>query len=241
VPSNLKRYYGHDDLHFITFSCYQRRPLLGTAPRRDLLLKILEQVRKHYGFVVLGYVVMPEHVHLLISEPERRDPSVVMQVLKQEFAKKVMRSIRAPSDPRQSQLWVDALEAKHVWEARFYDFNVWSGKKSIEKLRYMHRNPVQRGLVKDPQEWRWSSFRHYAFGERGPVLVNEQRPAVLKITAKRRSEAAIAHASQGPYPTRRKKRDEWGTHVFAYGLREVGRSTLNRGGSGIGNQSTWQT
>jgi putative transposase len=200
VPSNLKRYYGHDDLHFITFSCYQRRPLLGTAPRRDLLLKILEQVRKHYGFVVLGYVVMPEHVHLLISEPERRDPSVVMQVLKQEFAKKVMRSIRAPSDPRQSQLWVDALEAKHVWEARFYDFNVWSGKKSIEKLRYMHRNPVQRGLVKDPQEWRWSSFRHYALGERGPVLVNEQRPAVLKIKGKAAERGSHCTRELRPVP-----------------------------------------
>jgi putative transposase len=91
---------------------------------------------------------MPEHVHLLISEPERRNPSVVMQVVKQEFAKKVMRRIRARSDPRQSQLWGDALEGKHVWQARFDDFHVWSNKKSIEKLRYMHRNPVQRGLVK---------------------------------------------------------------------------------------------
>jgi putative transposase len=195
VPKRLKRYYGRDDLHFITFSCYQRRPLLGTAHRRDLLLRGLEQVRQRYRFVVVGYVIMPEHVHLLISEPERDNPSVVMQVLKQEFAKKVMRSLRARSDPRQSRLWADALEAKHIWQARFYDFNVWSDKKRIEKLRYMHRNPVQRRLVQAPEEWRWSSFRAYACGETGLVLVNEPRRAVLKITGKALAPSLTAKAN----------------------------------------------
>jgi putative transposase len=149
VPSKLKRYYGHDDLHFITFSCYQRRPLLGAPPQRDLFLTILEQVRQRYGFLVVGYVVMPEHVHLLISEPEASSPSVVMQVVKQEFAKNLMRSIRAETDLRQSQLWADAHNPKHVWQTRFYDFNVWSDEKRVEKLRYIHRNPVKRGLVRN--------------------------------------------------------------------------------------------
>jgi putative transposase len=63
VPTGLKRYYGAGYLHFITFSCYQRRPILGTARRRDLFLEILEQVRRSYKFVIIGYVVMPEHVH----------------------------------------------------------------------------------------------------------------------------------------------------------------------------------
>jgi putative transposase len=175
VPSKLKRYYGHDDLHFITFSCYQRRPLLGAPPQRDLFLNILEQVRQRYGFLVVGYVVMPEHVHLLISEPEASSPSVVMQAVKQEFAKNVMRSIRAQTDLRQSQLWADAHNPKHVWQTPFYDFNVWSDEKRVEKLRYIHRNPVKRGLVREPEEWRWSSFRYYAFGECGPVGVTEQR------------------------------------------------------------------
>ena len=184
VPGNLKRYYGHDDLHFITFSCYQRRPLLGAPTQRDLFLNILEQVRQRYGFLVVGYVVMPEHIHLLISEPEASSPSVVVQVLKQEFAKNLMRSIRAQNDSLRSQLWADAHDAKHVWQTRFYDFNVWSDEKRVEKLRYMHRNPVQRGLVRQPEEWRWSSFRYYAFGECGPVVVNEQQQAVLKIKGK---------------------------------------------------------
>ena len=79
---NLKRFYGSGDLHFITGGCYRRQPFLGTASRRDLFLAVLEQMRLRYAFVVVGYVVMPEHIHLLISEPQQRNPSTVMQALK---------------------------------------------------------------------------------------------------------------------------------------------------------------
>jgi REP element-mobilizing transposase RayT len=89
VPSHLKRYYTGRDLPFITCSCYRRRPLLGSARRRDLFLRVLEQTRQRYQFVVVGHVVMPEHVHLLMSEPEKADPSVVMKVVKQRFARRV--------------------------------------------------------------------------------------------------------------------------------------------------------
>jgi REP element-mobilizing transposase RayT len=89
VPSHLERYYTGRDLHFITCSCYRRRPLLGLARRRDLFLRVLEQTRQRYQFVVVGHVVMPEHVHLLMSEPEKADPSVVMKVVKQRFARRV--------------------------------------------------------------------------------------------------------------------------------------------------------
>ena len=90
MPWNLKRYYGAGDFHFITCSCYRRQPLLGTAQRRDLFLTVLEQVRRRYQFVVAGYVVMPEHFHLLISEPQELTPSTVMQALKLGFARRVI-------------------------------------------------------------------------------------------------------------------------------------------------------
>src|SRR5512146_576758 len=77
---HLKRYYGYGHLHFITFSCYRRQPLLAQASVRDQFLKILEEVRCRYRFVVVGYVVMPEHVHLLINEPEL-GTSLAIQVL----------------------------------------------------------------------------------------------------------------------------------------------------------------
>jgi REP element-mobilizing transposase RayT len=75
MPTNLHRYYGAGYSHFITTSCYQRRPLLGTPRSRDLFLEVMEQIRQRHQFVVVGYVVMPEHVHLLFTEPERGKPT----------------------------------------------------------------------------------------------------------------------------------------------------------------------
>jgi REP element-mobilizing transposase RayT len=133
-------------------------------------------------FRVVGYVVMPEHFHLLISEPGRGTPSLVMQVLKQRFAHQVLKQRRQRRQRRstaQLALWVEKEE--HLWQRRFYDFNVWSEHKRIEKLRYMHRNPVKRGLVLEPEQWAWSSFRWYASGEAGSVEVNQWEAAELKI------------------------------------------------------------
>ena len=86
MPSGLRRFYGSGDLHFITCSCHQRRPWLDTTERRDLFLNILEEVRKEHRFVILGYVVMPEHFHLLMSEPQIGNPSTAMQSAKQRYA-----------------------------------------------------------------------------------------------------------------------------------------------------------
>ena len=160
MPRGLTRYFGSGDLHFITCSCYQRRPLLDSADRRDLFLDIFEQTRVRYLFVVVGYVVMPEHFHVLISEPQRGTQSTVMQVLKQRSAHQLSSGSR-------------------FWQERFYDFNVWTEGKRIEKLRYIHLNPVKRGLVKAPEDWRWSSFRDYFCGERGRVKINDY--SLLKL------------------------------------------------------------
>ena len=131
MPSGLKRYYGAGYLHFITFSCYQRRPVLGTARRRDQFVDILEQVRRSYRFVIIGYVIMPEHVHLLLGEPERGNPSVVIQVLKQRFSRRLL--LTWGKDRAQRRLWED--EPRGIWQRRFYDFVVWTERKRVEKLR----------------------------------------------------------------------------------------------------------
>ena len=179
VPTGLKRYYGGGDLHFITCSCYHRIPWLNSARRRDLFLSIMEETRQRCRFVVLGYVVMPEHFHLLISEPQQGDPSRVMQLVKQLYAQRVLRRVRRKRSVDQASLW--NLEPAHVWQARFYDFNVWTERKRVEKLRYMHRNPVKRGLVTEPEQWRWSSFRDYLGGETGKVRVNDTDVMKMRV------------------------------------------------------------
>jgi putative transposase len=88
-------------------------------------------------------------------------PSTVMQVLKQTVTRRLRRPVRASA---QARLFAQD-DLPQFWQRRFYDFNVWSVKKRIEKLRYMHRNPVKRGLVASPELWRWSSFRAYFHGK----------------------------------------------------------------------------
>jgi putative transposase len=178
MPRGLHRTYGAHHLHFITCSCYRRLPFLATARGRDCFLSILEQTRQRYRFVVVGYVVMPEHVHLLLTEPDVGTPSTVMQVLKQRTARALLPE-KKRANTRQRCLFEDASLRTAFWQARFYDFNVWTTKKRVEKLRYMHRNPVKRGLVGTPEEWSWSSFRFYLLNEAGPVRVNEGWAEIL--------------------------------------------------------------
>ena len=90
MPSGLHRTYGAHHLYFITTCCYRRRSLLQSARARDRFLSILEETRQQYRFVVVGYVIMPEHVHLLLNEPEVGTPSTVMQVLKQRTARALL-------------------------------------------------------------------------------------------------------------------------------------------------------
>jgi REP element-mobilizing transposase RayT len=89
MPKNLKRRYGQKDLHFITCSCYRRLPLFRSVRARNVFVRILDEMREQYGFAVVGYVIMPEHVHLLISEPSKNTPSTAMQVLKQRVSREL--------------------------------------------------------------------------------------------------------------------------------------------------------
>jgi putative transposase len=101
---------------------------------------------------------MPEHVHLLVSEPERCSLAVALQMLKQVSSRKLH----------------ERAGGKAFWQKRYYDFNVFSERKRAEKLRYMHRNPVKRGLVENPEDWKWSSYRHYLTGIEGVVEIESQ-------------------------------------------------------------------
>jgi len=169
----LKRYYGHGDLHFVTFSCYRRRPLLGTVRARDRFVKILDEVRRRHDFRLIGYVVMPEHVHLILSEPAKKTPSTALQVLKQKVARALLRNPRKMLAGQLSLRFEDAaVEEPHFWQRRFYDFNIWSEKKLREKLEYIHANPVRRKLVLHPKEWRWSSWAYYAKGQIGRIRID---------------------------------------------------------------------
>jgi putative transposase len=181
MPWSLTRFQQARCLHFITFSCQHRDKLLSTPESRDTFLEILERTHTWYDFYITGYVVMPEHVHLLVSEPQRSKLAVVIQMLKQNAARKLR-----------------LVEGAPFWEPRYYDFNAWSEAKRVEKLRYIHRNPVHRGLVECPEDWLWSSFNHYTTGMEGPVEIESQ------WTARKRERSGvvpgIGPGRQEPHP-----------------------------------------
>ena len=176
MPDGLKRYQQNGDLHFVTFSCFNREPLLATQSAPRIFEGTLEKVRRWYAFGVLGYVVMPEHVHLLVSEPERSSLSLAIQMLKQLTGHKLQS--RRSDTP--------------FWYTRYYDFNVRTSKKRIEKLRYMHRNPVVRGLVQRPEDWEWSSFRHYQTGVEGVVEIESEWTAFKRERAGIRFQVKVS-------------------------------------------------
>jgi REP element-mobilizing transposase RayT len=113
-----------------------------------------ERVRQSYGLGIYGYVGMPEHVHLLLNEAERGCLAQRLQSLKQSVARTL--ALRA---------------AESFWQARSYDFKVWSEHKFVEKLRYIHRHPVVREWVERPEDWLWSSLRHYFTGTDGVIEI----------------------------------------------------------------------
>ncbi len=168
MPIGLQRYQQTKNFHFITFSCYRRMPFLETNTARDTVQLILERTRKQHELCIAAYVLMPEHVHLLTDEPAIGCLATFLQIFKQLSSRELK-----PSGEKQ------------FWQRRYYDFNVHSEERRIEKIRYIHRNPVTRGLVARPEDYRWSSFNHYATGEFGTVEIESE------WTARRRERAAV--------------------------------------------------
>jgi putative transposase len=155
VPRGLIRYHQSGHSHFITFSCFHRAPRLTNEAICLTFLHSLERMRLNYRFFVYGYVLMPEHVHLLISEPEVGTIAKVIQALKIS----VVRNFSGVGT---------------LWQKRYYDHNVRTYESFMNKLRYIHRNPVKRCLCTRVAEWQWSSCRHYATAERGIVEIESE-------------------------------------------------------------------
>jgi putative transposase len=173
MPWSLKRFQNTGQTHFVTFSCYQRRPMLTTDPSRRLFESALERVRINFRIRVYAYVVMPEHIHLLVSEPQRGTLADALKSLKQSVARRLLAG------------------AEHFWQKHYYDFNIRSHPQFLEKIRYIHRNPVKRGLCVRPEDWQWSSFRHYATGCEGRVEIESEWTA--RKRARAGGEIATSH------------------------------------------------
>jgi len=183
MTRNLRRYHHSEQSHFLTFSCYHRQPYFSNPTLRDVFLECLERTRRRYRFCVYGYVVMPEHIHLLISEPKVETVARAIQALKVSF---VRRSLGAPHQPDGAP-HLPAFGrcgktdgTRTFWQKRYYDHNVRNHDSFSQKLDYIHSNPVKRGLCSTEMDWPWSSFRHYATAEVGVVEIESEWTAIRR-------------------------------------------------------------
>ena len=157
MPWGLTRFHHSGQSHFVTFCCYHRHRLFTADASCRIFESALERVRRSYRLYVYGYVVMPEHVHLLLSEPRQDTLADALKSLKQGVSRRLIPKMGGPLKPA-----LGLRGAQHFWQKRYYDFNIRNYPQFVEKLRYIHRNPVKQGLCERPEDWRWSSFRHYA-------------------------------------------------------------------------------
>ena len=146
--------------HFLTFSCYKRRRLLDGDRAKKIVFGVLgSQLAKQRGCCV-GFVVMPNHVHAVVWFPTDNHVSHFVKQWKQRSSIRIKRVFRTTLCS-----YAQAIDLTDpIWQPRFYDFNILSEKKLLEKLRYMHRNPMEKGLVARTTDWPWSSARFYEQG-----------------------------------------------------------------------------
>ena len=163
-------YYGQNHAHYLTENVYRRARIFDSDRFKLKFTETLDDLREELGFRIFGYVVMPEHCHLLIWPGELAGPAHIMQKLSERTANFILRALRS----NLGHPWCRRMLARfvlpsavrshahhRVWQRGGYDMNIWSRKKLLEKLNYMHNNPVRRRLVSEPGEWPWSSWRFY--------------------------------------------------------------------------------
>ena len=158
----LKNFDNYHNVRFITFSCYRRQPYLNLPKAKEILIRQIEMARNRHSFKLLGYVLMPEHVHLVIYPLPDTRVGYLMGAIKSHMAKRYFISADVNSGNYPNVFW----------QKRCYDHNCRTLSAVKEKINYSHNNPVKRGLVKPPGDWRWSSYNWY-YGKRDvPIAID---------------------------------------------------------------------
>ncbi len=164
--------------HFVTFSTYGNRRILGTAVARQIVISQLDAISRKGMVNVSGFVIMPDHVHALLWFVDDSALPKVMRIWKGTSAHWLRRHYETAGPGFVDRLRTvrSGREVVCFWQRRYYDFNIKGHDKVREKLDYMHYNPVKAGLCGSITDWRWSSARWYYM--KGSVGVDIRRPGL---------------------------------------------------------------
>ena len=159
---------GH--IHYVTTNVYDRLPLFTNPSFVIPLYDSLNYYRHRHAFKLLGHVTMPDHVHLLLWPSGESTISDIMRDWKKFTATRLIRQATVEGNEE----WCLAFQkagrktgrsSKKVWQDSFWDTNIYSERFLRQKLNYLHRNPVRAGLVDSPEDYVYSSYHSYVFGE----------------------------------------------------------------------------
>jgi putative transposase len=168
--------------HELTFSCYSQRPFLKYDVTKGFVIHSILRARAIHTFDIWAYVIMPEHVHLLIW-PRNEQYSIpkILQSIKQSSAKKAIKYLQYNKPENLKWLYTGQKHTPYrFWQdGGGYDKNVDSVEILLEMVDYIHMNPVRRGLVKEPEEWKWSSIAEWQLPGSGPIPVDRESFPVL--------------------------------------------------------------
>ena len=162
--TKLRHYDNFGTARFITFSCFRRQPNLINDFAKELFIAELYKARVKYKLGIIGYVIMPEHVHLVVVPPEDGELGPAIGEMKRQSALLIHDLLQRQASPLLSRLSVvrNGVPKFALWKRRCFDHNCRSEREVWEKVNYCHNNPVKRGLVRQPERWRWSSYQYYA-------------------------------------------------------------------------------
>ena len=162
----IKHYHEPGHAHLLTFSCYHRMPLLTNDLWNKWLSRGIDNAVNARGFQLIVFVFMPDHVHLMVYPGiGRYDIGPFLKAIKRPFSFRVKKHLQECESPLQQRLTVHERPGRNVF--RFWqkgpgrDRNFVSHEAALKAADYVHNNPVRKGLWASPEEWLWSSWKHY--------------------------------------------------------------------------------
>jgi putative transposase len=155
-------------LVFVTATVTDWIPVFDNSTAAEIAIDRLSEATKHFSVAVVGYVLMPSHLHLLLGFSQIRQLSKFMQSFKILSSKAVKQSVNSGIT---DGLWNDGKF--NLWKPRFDDLIIVSAEQFRTKLNYIHTNPVRAGLVSDPAEWLNSSASDWLTDRKGPLRVDK--------------------------------------------------------------------
>ena len=171
--------------HYLTFSCFHNQKFLNDNRTRMWFINALEKARQKHGFELWAWVIMPEHIHLMLLPRAGTSISSILTSVKTSVARLGSNWARK-EDPELLQRMLD-IQCDKKQPVRFwqrgggYDRNICSEEEVYEKIIYMHKNPVRKGMVEHPKDWYWSSLRAYEYNDIDPIAVDRESLPPMKV------------------------------------------------------------